>query len=192
MHLHVCPPWLGHLIALAPRRLVHNPLRLFGPFVSEGMTVLEPGPGVGFFTIDLARLVGPTGKVVAVDVQPAMIEALRRRAEKAGLLGRIDLRHVESDRMGLGDLEAKVGFAMAFAMVHEVPDASQFFAEVAAALRPDGKLLLAEPIMHVNRKAFTQTIAKAEGAGFSVESRPAIRLSHAAVLVKNGSIQRGP
>jgi tRNA A58 N-methylase Trm61 len=45
------------------RRLVHAPLALLRPYVKEGMTVLEPGPGMGFFTLDLARLVGPTGRV---------------------------------------------------------------------------------------------------------------------------------
>jgi ubiquinone/menaquinone biosynthesis C-methylase UbiE len=50
------------------------------------MTVLAPGPGMGFFTIPLARLVGPSGRVIAVDLQPKMIESLKRRASKAGVL----------------------------------------------------------------------------------------------------------
>jgi ubiquinone/menaquinone biosynthesis C-methylase UbiE len=189
MHGHVRPPWLGHLIALAPRRLVHNPASLLGPFVSEGMTVLEPGPGMGFFTLDLARLVGTTGTVVAVDTQPAMLDAIRRRADTANLGGRIDLRRVEDNRMALGDLDATVDFALAFAMVHEVPDPALFFREVATALRPGGKVLFAEPIFHVSGKKFAASIGMAENAGLQVESRPAIRISHAAVLIKNGSTE---
>ena len=57
-------------------QLAHDPARILAPFVRTGMTVFEPGPGMGFFTFELARLVGPTGRVSAVDVQPKMIEAL--------------------------------------------------------------------------------------------------------------------
>jgi 2-polyprenyl-3-methyl-5-hydroxy-6-metoxy-1,4-benzoquinol methylase len=74
-------------------------------------------------------------------------------------------------------------------MVHEVPDPALFFREVAAALRPGGKVLFAEPIFHVTGKKFAASIGMAENAGMQVESRPAIRISHAAVLVKNGSSQ---
>jgi ubiquinone/menaquinone biosynthesis C-methylase UbiE len=148
------------------------------------MTVLEPGPGIGFFTLDLARLVGPTGKVVAVDVQRGMLDALRRRAEKAKLGDRIDLRLVESSRMDLADLEAKVDFALAFAMVHEVPDATSFLGALAATLRSGGKLLVAEPIAHVTKNDFSATLAAAEQAGLHVDRRPKIALSHAALLVK--------
>jgi ubiquinone/menaquinone biosynthesis C-methylase UbiE len=169
--------------------LFHDPNRLLGEFVSDGMTVLEPGPGVGFFTLELLRLVGPTGKVVAVDVQRGMLDAIRRRAEKVALADRLDLRHVGGDRMDLADLAAKVDFALAFAMVHEVPNAATFLAEVAAALRPGGRLLVAEPIIHVKKKDFSTTLRAAESAGLRVDKRPAIPLSHAAVLVRD---QPGP
>src|SRR4030065_1881836 len=58
----------------------------------EGMTVFEPGPGKGYFTIELARLAGRLGRVVAIDVQPNMLAELRRRAGRAGLRDRIDAR----------------------------------------------------------------------------------------------------
>jgi ubiquinone/menaquinone biosynthesis C-methylase UbiE len=66
----VCPWWLGYWLISPVRRLGQNPHDILLPYVREGMTVLEPGPGMGFFTIELARLVGASGKVVAVDVQP--------------------------------------------------------------------------------------------------------------------------
>ena len=70
------------------------------------MTVLEPGPGMGFFTLEIAKLVGSSGRVVAVDVQPQMIEGLKRRARKAGLLDRIDARVVSPASMQVADLNA--------------------------------------------------------------------------------------
>ena len=83
----VCPWWIGYLLASPLRRwLGQDPAKILSPYVREAMTVLEPGPGMGFFTIPLARLVGPSGRVIAVDLQPKMIESLKRRASKAGVL----------------------------------------------------------------------------------------------------------
>jgi predicted O-methyltransferase YrrM len=63
------------------------------------MTVLEPGPGMGFFTLDLARLAGRQGRVIAVDIQPRMIAGLQRRAAKAGLADTIDARVTTRDSL---------------------------------------------------------------------------------------------
>jgi predicted O-methyltransferase YrrM len=93
------------------------------------MIVIEPGPGMGFFTLELARIVGNKGKIVAIDVQTKMIESLRRRSQKAGLDDRIDLRLAGPKSMGISDLVGKVDFVLAFAVVHEMPDAGQFFKE---------------------------------------------------------------
>ena len=96
----VCPWWLGYLLASPLRRIVNNPRTLLAPYVSLGMTVLEPDPGMGFYTLELASLVGPSGKVGAVDVQPKMIQGLKRRAAKAGLLTRVDAVWLDRIRSG--------------------------------------------------------------------------------------------
>src|ERR1051325_6297489 len=82
----VCPWWLGYLLASPIRRLWHNPAGVLTRYVRPGMTVLEPGPGMGYFTMELARRVGESGRVIAVDLQPEMLTGLRRRAAKAGLV----------------------------------------------------------------------------------------------------------
>ena len=83
----VCPWWIGYLLVSPIRKwLGQDPVEILSPYVREGMTVLEPGPGMGFFTIPLARLVGSSGRVIAVDMQPRMIQGLMRRAAKAKLL----------------------------------------------------------------------------------------------------------
>jgi ubiquinone/menaquinone biosynthesis C-methylase UbiE len=180
----VCPWWIGYLLASPVRGLVHSADQILSPFVHAGMTVLEPGPGMGFFTLPLARAVGPTGRVVAVDIQPKMIAALKRRADKAGLLARIDARLARPESMGVDDLSAKVDFALAFAMVHELPSVDVFFQEVAKTLRPDGRLLLVEPAGHVKPDAFDGELASAAKTGLRAISRPTVRRSHAALLVK--------
>jgi ubiquinone/menaquinone biosynthesis C-methylase UbiE len=166
------------------RRWLENPLPIISPHVREGMTVLEPGPGMGFFTIPLANLVGVSGRVVAVDLQPKMITGLKRRAAKAGVLDRIDARISPADTMDLDDLAGKVDFTLAFAVVHEFPDAPRFFAEVARASKPGASLLLAEPRGHVNDAKFAAELAAAAASAFELAVRPTIRRSHAAVLKK--------
>lgn len=75
----VCPWWVGYFLASPLRRLIQDPGLVLYPHVHAGMTVLEPGPGMGFFTLELARLVGAAGRVLAVDVEPRMIRGLQRR-----------------------------------------------------------------------------------------------------------------
>jgi ubiquinone/menaquinone biosynthesis C-methylase UbiE len=181
---HVCHWWLGHLLVIPLRRLWQNPATILGPFVREGMTVLEPGPGMGFFTLDLARLVGPNGKVVVADVQPKMLAGLDRRSRRAGLADRIETRLVLGESLPVDDLEGKVDFALAFAMVHEVPDTQQFLSDVFRALGSGKTLLIAEPRGHVTAEAFAHMLTHAEHAGFRHVGRPSIRSSHTVVLQK--------
>ena len=150
------------------------------------MTVLEPGPGMGFFTLPLARMVGPAGRVVAVDVQPKMLTSLNRRLARAGLQERADVRVCPADTMGLSDLAGRVDLVVAIAMVHELPDGNRFFEEVAAALKPGGLVLLAEPAGHVKPPAFDAELQTAARAGLETIDRPEIRRSIAAVLRKRG------
>jgi SAM-dependent methyltransferase len=150
------------------------------------MTVFEPGPGMGFFTLELARRVGAHGKVVAVDIQPRMLAGLRKRAAKAGLLDRIDARLATPDSMGLADLAGTVDLALAFAVVHELPSAEAFFREAANVLRTGACLLLVEPSGHVKPAQFQAELAVAAKAGLTLAKRPAIRRNHAALLEKVG------
>jgi SAM-dependent methyltransferase len=148
------------------------------------MTVLEPGPGMGFFTLELARRAGPGGKVFAVDIQPRMLEGLGRRAARAGLSSRIEARLASPGSLRVEDLAGTVDFVLAFAVVHEMPDQARFFREAAAALRPGGRLLLSEPRSMVGGDGFPRELALAEAAGFRVEERPAISGTLSALLAK--------
>jgi SAM-dependent methyltransferase len=105
------------------RHFLADPARILAPYAREGMTVLEPGPSMGFFILELARKVGFSGRVIAVDIQPKMIETLKRRAAMASLLKRIDARLAEPQSLGLNRLTGTVDFVLAFAVAHEMPDA---------------------------------------------------------------------
>ncbi len=181
-HHRVCPWWLGYLLASPVRRLWQNPARILAPYVRAGMTVLEPGPGMGFFTLELARRVGPAGRVVAVDIQPRMLDRLKRRLAKAGLLERAEIRLVEPHAVGLAGLAGAVDFVLAFAVVHELPSAQTFFEQAWTCLKPGGTLLLAEPAGHITAVEFGQEITLAEMAGLDLAGRPSIWRSRAALL----------
>ncbi len=181
---HVCPWWIGFLLASPLRRLFQNPDKILSPFVRPGMTVLEPGPGMGFFTIPIARMVGEAGCVHAPDIQKEMLDGLERRAKKSGVSDRLRARLVKPDSMDIADLTGKVDLVCAFALVHEMPSSDDFFAEASAALKPDGLLLLAEPAGHVSSIEFEEELMVAGKHGLCLLSRPAVRRSRTAVLKK--------
>jgi ubiquinone/menaquinone biosynthesis C-methylase UbiE len=181
---HTCPWWFGYFLLNPLRRLAQRPTRVLGPFVRPGMLVLEPGCGMGFFTLDLARMVGPTGRVVAIDVQERMLAGLRRRAVRAGLEGAIDVRLAQPHRLGIDDLAGRVDFVLAFWLVHELEAPAGFFAEIAVALGPDGAMLVVEPPLHVSRTEFEASLSVAERAGLRVSLRPRIHGNKAALLSK--------
>jgi ubiquinone/menaquinone biosynthesis C-methylase UbiE len=181
----VCPWWIGYLLASPVRRwMMEKPESLLGPHVQEGMTVLEPGPGMGFFTLPLARMVGPSGRVIAVDIQAQMLASLERRARKAGLLDRIEARRALPDDLAVADWKNRIDFVLAFAMVHETPSAEAFFRQAAAALKPGGAVFFAEPSGHVKQAGFESELEAARHAGLEIVARPCVRRSHAAVLRK--------
>lgn len=184
MSHRVCPWWLGYFLASPIRRWMMKPQDVIGPYVRPGFTVLEPGPGMGFFTLPLAQLVGKSGRVVAVDLQPKMIGNLKQRAEKAQLLDRIDARTSTANSLAVDDLKGKIDLTLAFAMVHELPDGHPFFREVACASKPGGLLLIAEPAGHVKEDEFQAEIREAQAAGFTVVDRPAIKRSQAVLMRK--------
>jgi ubiquinone/menaquinone biosynthesis C-methylase UbiE len=184
-HQHrVCPWWPGYLLLGPIRRLRQDPSAILAPYLHKGMTVLEPGPGMGFLTLELARRVGRTGRVIAVDVQPKMIERLKRRAANANLADRIDARVTRADSMQLDGLDRRIDFVLPFAVVHEMPEAAVFFTEASVTMKPDAHMLLAEPSGQVSEVEFDIELDIARRARFELEARPQIRRIRTAVLRK--------
>ncbi len=184
MVAHVCPWWSAPFTIAPPfRRWLHDPQKIVGPYVKPGMTVLDIGCGLGWFSIPLAKMVGDRGKVIAVDLQQQMLSMLRRRAERAGVAERIELHKCEPDRLGI---DSDADFALVFAVLHEVPDQHRFLGEVSDGLMAGGKLLLAEPSLHVSGKKFAKELAVAEEAGLQIIERPDVRWSRAALFAKVG------
>jgi ubiquinone/menaquinone biosynthesis C-methylase UbiE len=181
---HVCPVWVGYLLASPLRKLLQNPRKILRPYVEEGMTVLDIGCAMGFFSLPLAEMVGPKGKIICVDAQEKMILSLEKRARKAGLADRIESRLCSHSSLEIKDLEKQIDFGLGFAVVHEVPDPNDFFSQTYHALKPSGKFLVAEPQGHVSENDFDVTVSTAEQNGFQVLGRPPISRSRTVLLAK--------
>jgi ubiquinone/menaquinone biosynthesis C-methylase UbiE len=181
---HVCPWWLGYLLINPLRRFFHDPDKILKPYVKEGMTVLDIGCGMGFFSLPIARMVGVSGKVVCVDLQDKMIKGLLKRAEKAALLDRIDARVCGGNHLGIEDIGAAVDFALTFALIHEVPDKDRLLAEIAGAMKSQAKILIGEPKGHVRKDHFDKTVSIAKEAGFEAVEHPNILRTHTIVMRK--------
>jgi 2-polyprenyl-3-methyl-5-hydroxy-6-metoxy-1,4-benzoquinol methylase len=105
-----------------------------------------------------------------------------KRANKAGIARRIQTVLGSADQVAGA---AHIDFALAFWMVHEVPDRFEFLKKISTALKPNGALLVAEPSMHVSRKDFDHTLVEAARAGLQpLTPRAKVRLSLSKVLVK--------
>jgi ubiquinone/menaquinone biosynthesis C-methylase UbiE len=72
-------------------------------------------------------------------------------------------------------------------MVHEVPDHDRLFKELQAILKPDGKLFIIEPMMHVTRSAFSKMTDRLVKSGFEIAERPGVFFSRALLLKHAGN-----
>ena len=179
----VCPWQLAPVIDNRLRPLIHNPEKIFAPYVTRGMTVLDAGCGAGFASLGLARLVGEDGQVISADVQSKMLGIVKDRANRAGLSDRIRIHLCSPERIGLHE---ELDFALAFFMVHEVPDIKAFLEEIHALLKPGGRFFITEPKIHVGFLAFQQIMRKAQAIGYEIGDRPHVLFGRTVLLVKNG------
>ena len=179
---HICPWWLALTFDNRLRHFFHNPEKMLGSYVSKGMTVLDVGCGMGFFSIGLAKLVGDKGCVIAADIQPKMLDAMQKRAKKNGLSNIIRLHKSETNSLGV---DTPVDFILAFWMVHEVPNPKLFFHQIRACLKSNGRILIVEPKLHVSSKGFQETAAIAQESGLNLCHTPSIKLSRSVIFKNN-------
>ncbi len=132
--------------------------------------------------MEMARMVGATGRVFACDVQQGMLDNIRDKISGTALEERITLHKCEVNRIGVSE---PVDFILLFYMVHEVRNKADFFAELATILRPGGNILIAEPPFHVSTSAFNRTIDMARDNGFMDSEGPHLLFSKTAVLRKS-------
>lgn len=103
--------------------------------VADASVVADVGAGSGWFTVRLARRVGPNGRVYAQDVQLEMLAATTRRVRREGLANVTPVLGRGSDPgLPAGALDA----ALAVDVLHEIDDRVTFLTNLGRALKPDG------------------------------------------------------
>jgi len=184
MENHLCPVWVGYLLSNPIRKWLHNPDKIIGPYIQDGMTILDVGCAMGFFSLPAAEMVGSKGKVICIDIQKEMIQRLEKRALKAGLINKIETRLANEKSLRIDDLVGKIDFAFAIFVVHETSDSNAFFSQIYRSLKPGHKFLVLEPGFHVSAESFEKTISIAQANGFMIIDRPKSRRNRIVVLKK--------
>jgi ubiquinone/menaquinone biosynthesis C-methylase UbiE len=157
-----------------------NPNKILSSFVSEGMTVVDYGCGNGYFTVPLAKMVGNSGKVIAVDIQQEMLDKVSLRLKNNNLKN-VELFNNSNSKLNYPN---SIDFAIAIYVVHEIPNKKAFFKELYDNLKLNSKLLIMEPNFIVSRKSFTNTINLAKEEGFKEVKRKRYLFSRSVILKK--------
>ena len=106
-----------------------------------GMTVCDMGCGNGFHALKMAKMVGPRGRVLGVDIQPKMLELLTERAMDAGIANMVPIRGTVADpKLPAG----KVDLILCVDVYHEFSHPEHMLAAMRKSLAPDGVLVLVE------------------------------------------------
>jgi ubiquinone/menaquinone biosynthesis C-methylase UbiE len=141
--------------------------------VEPGQTVCDLGCGNGFYTVELARRVGPRGVVYAVDIQPEMLHLLAELAAREGLT---NIRPVLGTAIDPRLPPGKIDLVLCVDVYHEFSHPEAMLGRIAASLAPEGRLVLAEfrgedpavPIKPLHKMTKRQIRAELEPAGFRV------------------------
>jgi len=105
--------------------------------IADGAAVADIGAGGGWFTVRLARRVGPNGTVYAQDLQAPMLEAIQRRVDREGL------KNVRTIRGEVGDPRlprSSVDVVLIVDAYHEFTNPVELLRHLAAALKPGGRI----------------------------------------------------
>jgi ubiquinone/menaquinone biosynthesis C-methylase UbiE len=145
------------------------------------MTVLDIGCGPGFFTLEIAKMLNGSGKVIAADVQEGMLEIIRKKIKGTNLEQTVTLHRSSFEKIGIDE---KVDFVLAFWMVHEVRNQKRFFEELTSILKPNSLIFIIEPKFHVSKRAYSEMVEMISEYGLRIVERPKVNLSRAIVLSK--------
>jgi len=178
----VCPVERAGSLDNRMRKWLQDPQKILGPYITEGMTVLDLGCGPGFFSVEMAQMVGTSGRVIASDLQEGMLDKVRAKIQGTELEPLITLHKCEVDQLGIIE---RVDFILLFYMVHEVENKKSFFNELRNILNQDGQILIVEPPIHVSKTAFNKSVTIARDTGFIDSKGPRVLFSKTVILKKD-------
>ena len=138
--------------------------------IAPGSRVADIGAGSGLLTIHLARAVAPNGKVVATDVDGAVLETLlAARMQAAGLADVVERRVVDADRPGLDKEEGHYDAILLAEVDHYFQDPVTWLRTASKALKPTGRIVISNRVHH---RAKTMAAANKAGLAVEIESTP--------------------
>ena len=141
--------------------------------IKQGQTVADIGCGNGFYTLQLAKLVGPRGRVLAVDIQPEMLELLSKRASEAGIDNIEPILGTPADpKLPAGALD----LVLLVDVYHEFAYPEQMLTAIRESLSPTGRVALAEyrmedpsvPIKLLHKMSKQQILKEYTATGFTL------------------------
>jgi ubiquinone/menaquinone biosynthesis C-methylase UbiE len=176
----VCPMKMAGLLDSKFRRIFHNPKKILKPYINKNMIALDIGCGPGVFSIEIAKLLEGTGKVISVDMQDGMLEIIRQKIKDKPFENSIILHKCTQNEI---NVKENVDFVLMFYMVHEVPSKEVLFNEVFPLINRNGLLMIAEPKL-VSKNKFNAMIDSIKEKGFDEYAILKIPLSRGIVLIK--------
>lgn len=141
--------------------------------IQRGQVVADIGAGSGYYTVRMAAAVGTAGKVYATDIQPGMLDILRRRVAREGLTNVETVLGLPDDpKLPAGSLD----LALMVDVYHELEAPQTFVRRLRAALKPTGRLVLLEyrkedrdvPIRPEHKMSIAEVKAELEPEGFKL------------------------
>ena len=181
-----CPSWLAWMVELDnPFASSHNAANIIRRLrISPGMKVLDVGCGPGRLAVPLAQALLPEGEVLALDLQPGMIERARAKARRAGVTNiRFELRPVEAGGLGEGEYDR----ALLVTVLGEIPDREAALREIARALKPGGILSITEIVFDPHYQSRASVVRAAAGTALREAGFWGNRLAYTLHLIKTGS-----
>jgi ubiquinone/menaquinone biosynthesis C-methylase UbiE len=136
--------------------------------LGPGMRVLDVGPGSGTYTLAAARRVGADGSVVAIDIEPKIIERVRRRAEEEGVTN-LDARVADVYDLPFGDGEFDAIYLIA--VIGEIPEPVRAISELSRVLSASGTLAFSEMVVDPDYPRAQTLTGWAEEAGVRLRKR---------------------
>lgn len=162
---HPMPHQFANLLDHPLRMRYRDPVETLGEMGFEaGMTVLDLGCGTGTFTIEMARMVGPTGTVHAVDLQQSLLTTAADRVQQANLPAAVYFHHSGAYRLPLE--QSSIDLAVVIATLPQIPDSRLVFAELRRVLKADGRLAISEELPDPAYVLPQVTRRRAEASGF--------------------------
>ena len=178
-NIRVCPMERAAGLENSLRKLVQNPKKILKSYINEGMIILDLGCGPGFFTVEMAKMLKHSGKIIAADLQEGMLEKVRQKIKGTALEKRIECHICQTEQIGVAE---KIDFVLAFYMIHEAPNQDKLFSELKSILKPNGKIFVAEPNFHVSKKSFDLMVNKGKSVGLKPIEGPKLFFSRTVVL----------